>query len=65
MALYEYILRVPGRPDEVRISERNGFKEGDEMEIASRRWVVAAKEPATTERPDQLPVAERVVVVPA
>lgn len=62
MPLYEFVLRAPGRPDEVRISDYNGLCEGDEITIASRRWIVAAKEPATTERPDCLPVEERIVV---
>ncbi len=55
---------LPGRPDEVRVSDCNGLCEGDEITIASRRWIVVAKEPAATERPDRLPVEERIVVVP-
>ena len=65
MPLYEFILRVPGRRDEVRLSDSNGFDVGDEVVIASRRWIVAAVEPATTTRPDRLPVEAQIVVVRA
>jgi len=63
MPLYEFVLRAPGRPDEVRISDQNSLCEGDTITILGRRWIVAAKEPAATERPDRLPVEERIVVV--
>ena len=63
MPLYEFILRAPGRPDEVRIADHNGLCEGDEITIANCRWIVAAKEPATTQRPDRVPVEERIVLV--
>ncbi len=63
MPLYEVVLRAPGQPDEVRISDRNGLREGDEITIANRRWIVTAKQPATTERPDRLAIEERIVVV--
>jgi hypothetical protein len=65
VALFEFILRVPGRPDEVRISDYDGLQEGDDIMIGSRRWIVAGKEPATTERSDRLAVKERIIVVPA
>ena len=63
MPLYEFVLRAPGQPDEVRIADHSGLCEGDEITIANGRWIVAAKEPATTERPDRVPVEERIVVV--
>ena len=65
MPLYEFILRVTGRPDELRISDSNGFCEGDEIRIASRRWTVAAIKRSTTTRPDHLRVEQQIVVVPA
>lgn len=63
MPLYEFVLRRSGRPDEVRISDLNGLSDGDEITIDGRRWTVAAREPATSERRDRLPVAERIVLV--
>lgn len=63
MPLYEFVLRVPGRPDEVRVSDYNGLCEGETVTIAGRRWIVAAKEPGATERSDRLPVEERIVLV--
>jgi hypothetical protein len=63
MPLYEFILRVSGRPDEARISDHDGVQEGDVVTIAGHRWIVAAKERATTERSDRLPVEERIIVV--
>jgi hypothetical protein len=63
MPLYEFILRVSGRPDEVRISDRNSLREGDELEIAGRRWIVAAKQPANGDRSDRLSVEERLILV--
>lgn len=65
MPLYEFVLRVSGRTDEVRLSDRDGLREGDEIRIASRRWVVAAKEPPPADRLDRLPVAKRIIVVRA
>jgi hypothetical protein len=65
MPLYEFVLRTAGRPDEVRISDYNGLAEGDGIRIVGRHWVVAAKEAATGERADRLPVAERIIVVRA
>lgn len=65
MPLYEFILRVPGRPDEVRISDTNGFSEGDAVVVDGRRWIVAAVEPTTITRPDSLRVEERIVMVRA
>lgn len=63
MPLYEFVLRRPGGPDEVRISDSNGLRDGDEISIEGRRWSVAAKEPPTTERRDRLPVEERIILV--
>lgn len=63
MPLYEFVLRAPGQPDEVRISDYNGLREGDEITIANRSWIVAAKEPTTGKRPDRIPVEERIVLV--
>ena len=63
MPLYEFVLRVAGRPDEVRISDHNGLCKGDAITIAGRPWIVAAKEHPTTERPDRLPVEERIIIV--
>lgn len=63
MPLYEFVLRVPGRPDEVRVSDYNGLHEGETITIAGRRWIVVAREPAAIERPDRVPIEERIVVV--
>jgi hypothetical protein len=60
MPLYEYVLRVPGRSDEVRLHERNGLRPGDEVRIMSRVWVVTG----TTEAP-RPPVAGRIILEPA
>lgn len=65
MPLYEFVLRVAGRPDEVRISDHNGVQEGDVIELGKRSWIVAAKEPGTAERPDRVRVEERIIVVRA
>ncbi len=64
MPLYEFLLRAPGRSDEVRISDHNGLSIGDEITIANRRWIVAARERVTTERRDRIRIEERVIVIP-
>lgn len=65
MPLYEFVFRVSGRPDEVRISDYNGLGEGDEVSIGGRPWTVLAKERATAERRDGLPVEERIILMRA
>lgn len=63
MPLYEFVLRVPGRRDEVRISDHDGVCEGEAITIGGRSWIVAAREPVATERPDRVRVEGRIVVV--
>ena len=54
MPLYEFVLRYPGRPDELLISDYDGQKVGDELEFHGRRWIVTAiassVDPNVTER---------------
>jgi len=63
MPLYEFVLRVPGRRDEVRISDHGGVCEGEAITIGGRGWIVAAREPVATERLDRVRVEGRIVVV--
>jgi hypothetical protein len=42
--LYEIVLRFPDR-DEIRLTDRNGYRTGDEIVIAGRRFVVTGLGP--------------------
>ena len=58
MPLYEIVLRFPDR-DEIRLTDRNGYRRGEEIRIAGRRFVVIGTEPP------QAPSAEsRLVLEP-
>jgi hypothetical protein len=43
MAMFEIVLRFPDH-DEVRLTDRDGCRPGDELTIAHRRFVVTATE---------------------
>ena len=64
MPLYEFVLRIPGRADEVRISDRDGLREGDEVLIANRRWVVAGLNHPEHPRLDGVAVRRRLTLHP-
>jgi hypothetical protein len=59
MAMYEYVLRHPGRPDEQLITDVDSVGVGDEIEIRNRTWIVVAVEPASEAR-----FAERKILEP-
>jgi hypothetical protein len=40
MPVFEFVLRVDGRADELRISDRSSLTEGEEVRLAGRRWIV-------------------------
>jgi hypothetical protein len=40
VALFEYVVRVVGRPDETLISDRNGLVVGDRVKLRGKRWRV-------------------------
>jgi hypothetical protein len=42
--LYEIVLRFPDR-EEIRLTDRNGYHEGQEVVIAGRRFLVTGREP--------------------
>jgi len=42
--LYEVVLRFPDR-DEIRLADRDGYRIGDEIDIARRTYVVVGMEP--------------------
>jgi len=42
--LYEIVLRFPDR-DEIRLTDRNGYQDGEEVVIAGRRFLVTGTEP--------------------
>jgi hypothetical protein len=44
MPMYEIVLRFPDR-DEVRLTDRNGYRSGEEILIAGRRFRVTGNEP--------------------
>lgn len=44
MPLYEVVLRFPDR-EETRITDRNGYRAGDEIVIAGRTFLVTGTEP--------------------
>lgn len=58
MPLYEIVLRFPDR-DEIRITDRDGYRIGAEIRIAGRRFLVTGDEP-----PEALGVAGRFVLEP-
>jgi hypothetical protein len=41
--LYEIVLRFPDR-DEIRLTDRNGYRDGQEVVIAGRRFLVTGRE---------------------
>ena len=47
MPLYEVVLRFPDR-EEIRITDRNGYRAGDEIVIAGRSFLVIGTEPPQT-----------------
>lgn len=63
--LYELVLRFPDR-DEIRITDRNGYRVGDELTIAGRGFIVTGVERVTSAQPRKLPVPveRRFVVLP-
>jgi len=63
MPLYEFVLRVPGENDEVRISDRS-LIEGAHVRIGNRDWIVVARETNPLTRPGGQTVAARFVLVP-
>lgn len=58
MPLYEVVLRFPDR-EEIRITDRNGYRAGDEIVIAGRIFLVVGTEP-----PQALHSAGRFVLEP-
>ena len=58
VALYEIVLRFPDR-DEIRITDRNGYHDGQEVVIAGRRFLVTG-----SERPRAAIAAGRFVLEP-
>ena len=58
MALYEIVLRFPDR-DEIRLSDCNGYRTGEEILIAGRRFLVTGTEP-----PVALSAEDRFVLEP-
>ena len=56
--LYEVVLRFPDR-EEIRITDRNGYRTGDEIVIAGRVFLVVGTEP-----PQALHSAGRFVLEP-
>jgi hypothetical protein len=61
-AVCEFILRMPGRPDEVRLSERNNVSEGEPVAIDGVRWIVVRREQPMSERADGVPVEARIIL---
>jgi hypothetical protein len=45
--LYEIVLRFPDR-DEIRLTDRNGYRGGEEVAIAGRRYLITGTEPAVS-----------------
>ncbi len=58
MPLYEIVLRFPDR-DEIRLTDRNGYGDGQEVVIAGRLYLVTGRE-----RPRAANAAERFVLEP-
>lgn len=44
MPLYEIVLRFPDR-DEIRLTDQNGYRTGEEILIAGQRYLVMGTEP--------------------
>jgi hypothetical protein len=42
--MYEIVLRFPDR-DEIRLTDRNGYRTGEKLVIAGRRFLVTGREP--------------------
>ncbi|HEV8460922.1 MAG TPA: hypothetical protein VGQ38_09450 [Gaiellaceae bacterium] len=47
MPLYEIVLRFPDR-DEIRLTDYNGYQDGEEVVIAGRRFLVTGSEQPRT-----------------
>jgi hypothetical protein len=62
MPLYEFVLRTPGRPDEVRVSDSNSLRKGDEIIIANQVWVVAHLDRPRHPRRDGVAVRHRLTL---
>jgi hypothetical protein len=58
MSLYEIVLRFADR-DEIRLTDRDGFEDGDEVVIGGRRYVVTGRE-----QPQVESAADRFVLEP-
>ena len=58
MPLYEIVLRFPDR-DEIRLTDRNGYQDGQEVVIAGRCYRVTGRE-----RPRAAGAAARFVLEP-
>ena len=58
MPLYEIVLRFPDR-DEVRITDRNVYRTGEEILIAGQCFLVTGNEP-----PEALSAEDRFVLEP-
>jgi hypothetical protein len=62
--LYEYVLQVPGRPDERLLSDRNHLAEGDVLTIRQRPWLVKAIEREPDSRADARIILVRIDAQP-
>jgi hypothetical protein len=51
-----------GRPDEVRLSERDNVSEGEPISIDGVRWIVVRREQPTSERADGVRVEARIIL---
>ena len=59
MPLYEIVLRFPDR-EEIRLTDRNGYRPGERVVIAQKAYVVLG-----TESPQAAGASERFVLMPA
>ena len=57
MPLYEILLRFPDR-DEIRLTDRSGYRTGEEILIDGRRFLVTGKEPPEAPRAEDRFVLE-------
>jgi hypothetical protein len=62
--LYEVVLRFPDH-DEIRLTDRNGYRSGDEILIDGQRFVVTGTEPPDPRSPAALRAECRFVLEPA
>ena len=57
MPLYEIVLRFPDR-DEIRLTDGSGYRTGEEILVADRRFLVTGTEPPETVRAERRFVLE-------